>query len=596
MSLRPNFARFLASLRRCRADAAWRKWQNRHRCFNSTLTRPRNNDLDDAETDRSLASTTALSRNPRAHIREPQTIGPMDDDRNDKEERKNRGFLEDVRETVLILARIVIVSSVVTTLITAYLITRLTHASLFSTTLRRGIEFLGPIFVKFGQWISTRRDIFPRDICDMLSRLQRDMSPHSWMYTERLLEATYGSSWRDLFVRFDDEGLIGSGCCAQVYKAWIDLDAMAQKSQTSRFTEDKAFNENDKFASTSPGAKKLQVVAVKVLHPGIKSQLKRDIAIMRGLSKCVMYFIPELHWLSLTDCIDEFARIMEAQVDMRLEAANLARFSANFSRRNDIVFPYPYMHLTHRKILIESFHEGSPISNYLEHDDAALQKKLARIGITTIFKMIFNDNFIHCDLHPGNILVEKAVVPKAGLFNIFRRVINPDYVDGPRLIILDCGLVVSLNDRCRRNLRDVFYSVLMGNGEMAAQYILEHSSYMTPDPDGFKRSLGNIVKFYLRNPLNMNVSTVVSELFSAMVRHQVKQDGSFSGVILSMLVIEGLGRCLDPNIDIFAEILPFLLSVYNNSKIETSSDRRLVPRVHAPYACDRATSFPPDPV
>lgn len=78
---------------------------------------------------------------------------------------------------------------------------------------------------------------------------------------------------------------------------------------------------------------------------------------------------------------------------------------------------------------------------------------------------IFKDNFIHCDLHPGNILVEKAVAPlKAGLFNTFRRVINPDYVvDGPRLIILDCGLVVSLNDRCRQNLRDVFYSVLMGN-------------------------------------------------------------------------------------------------------------------------------------
>ncbi|EFN69018.1 Uncharacterized aarF domain-containing protein kinase 2 [Camponotus floridanus] len=440
----------------------------------------------------------------------------------------HRGFLEDARETVLILARIVIVSSVVTTMIAAYLITRLTHARLFPGALRAGVEFLGPIFIKFGQWISTRRDIFSPEICDTLSRLQRNAMPHSWPYTERLLEATYGSSWRDLFAKFDDEGLIGSGCCAQVYKAWIDLNAVARKPRMSRFTENKAFNENDEPMSTSPRARKLQAVAVKVLHPGIKGQLKRDIAIMRGLSKCAMYFVPELHWLSLTDCIDEFARIMEDQVDMRLEATNLARFSANFSRRNDIVFPYPYMHLTRRRILVESFHEGSPISDYLQHDDVALQKKLARIGIATILKMIFNDNFIHCDLHPGNILVEKAVVPKVGLFNTFRRIIDPDYVDGPRLIILDCGLVVSLNDRCRRNLRDVFYSVLMGN---------------------------------------VNVSTVVSELFSAMVRHRVKQDGSFSSVILSMLVIEGLGRCLDPNIDIFAEILPFVLgSMYNDSK------------------------------
>ncbi|CAL1687398.1 unnamed protein product [Lasius platythorax] len=526
MLLRPNLARFLASLRRCRsADAARGRWQFRRRRFHQTLTRPGNRDLDDVRTDRGLASaTTALSRNPRVQIREPQTIGSVDDE----EERRNGGFLENARETVLILVRIVVVSSVVTILVAAYLITRLTRVNLFPAVLRTGIEFLGPIFVKFGQWISTRRDIIPRDICDALSRLQRDVTPHSWMYTERLLEATYGSSWRDLFTRFDDEGLIGSGCCAQVYKAWIDLNATVREPRMSRFVENKAFDENDEFTSTSPRVRKLQAVAVKVLHPGIKGQLKRDIAIMRGLSKCAMYFAPELHWLSLTDCIDEFARIMEDQVDMRLEAANLARFSANFSRRNDIAFPYPYMHLTRRRILVESFHEGSSISDYLEHDDAVLQRKLARIGIATVFKMIFKDNFIHCDLHPGNILVEKAVVPKAGLFNTFRRVINPDYVDGPRLIILDCGLVVSLNDRCRQNLRHVFYSVLMGN---------------------------------------VNVSTVVSELFSAMVRHRVKQDGSFSGVILSMLMIEGLGRCLDPNIDIFAEILPFVFgSVYNDSK------------------------------
>jgi len=79
-----------------------------------------------------------------------------------------------------------------------------------------GIEFLGPIFVKFGQWISTRWDVFPRDICDTLSQLQRNATPHSWLYTERLLEATYGPSWQNLFVKFDGKEPIGSGCCAQV--------------------------------------------------------------------------------------------------------------------------------------------------------------------------------------------------------------------------------------------------------------------------------------------------------------------------------------------------------------------------------------------
>ncbi|KYQ47259.1 putative aarF domain-containing protein kinase 2 [Trachymyrmex zeteki] len=443
-----------------------------------------------------------------------------------EEEGQKNGFLVDAQEMILVLARIAIVSTVITILLVAYLITRLTHASLFPIILRKGIEFLGPIFVKFGQWVSTRWDVFPRDVCDTLSQLQRNVTPHSWLYTERLLEATYGLSWRNLFVKFDGKEPIGSGCCAQVYKAWIDQSA-TREPQILHFVDNKALNGSDKLTSASPCTRKLQTVAVKVLHPGIKGQVKRDIAIMRGFCKCATYFIPKLHWLSLIDCVDEFARIMENQVDMRLEASNLVRFSANFSKRRDIVFPYPYTHLTRRRILVESFHEGSPISDYFEYDDAILQRRLARIGIAMVLQMIFKDNFIHCDLHPGNILVEETVVPKASLFNTFWRVITPDYAEhDSRLIILDCGLVVSLNERCRQNLRDVFYSVLMRN---------------------------------------VNISTVVSELFSAMIHHRVKQDGSFSSVIISMLVIEGLGRCLDPKVDIFTEILPYVLSsvIYN---------------------------------
>ncbi|XP_070520753.1 uncharacterized aarF domain-containing protein kinase 2-like [Cardiocondyla obscurior] len=95
---------------------------------------------------------------------------------------------------------------------------------------------------------------------------------------------------------------------------------------------------------------------------------------------------------------------------------------------------------------------------------------------------------------------------------------------------------------------------------MVAQHILDHSSYATPDPDGFKSSIKNIVETHLRNSFrNVNVSTVVSELFSAMVRHRVKHDGSFSNVILSVMVIEGLGRCLDPDVDMLAELLPYVL-------------------------------------
>ncbi|KAI4486413.1 PREDICTED: uncharacterized aarF domain-containing protein kinase 2-like isoform X2 [Polistes canadensis] len=368
----------------------------------------------------------------------------------------------------------------------------------------------------------------------------------------------------------------------EVYKAWVDLNVHAgriQEPRLSRFVETIEYlnmghfftllekiltrEEHEKIDQIG---RKLQPVAVKVLHPGIKSHMKRDLKIMRMISKLITYFVPDLHWLSLTDCIDEFSLMMEQQVDMRLEAYNLIKFTNNFLKRNEITFPRPYMEYTRNEILVETFHEGSPISDYFDYENNNVQRKLAKLGITMILKMVFNDNFIHCDLHPGNILVQEVKKPTSTFLDLFLRVISSDYTENdPRLVILDCGLVVSLNDRCRKNLRDVFRSVLMGNGELAAEYILEHTLHMTPDPDGFKTTMNEIVTNHLKNHTNLtnvNVSTVVSELFSAMVRHRVKQDGSFSSVILSMVVIEGLGRSLDPNIDIFAEVLPF---VFNNT-------------------------------
>ncbi|CAK9809138.1 Uncharacterized aarF domain-containing protein kinase 2 [Anthophora plagiata] len=493
-------------------------------------------------------------------------------------------------DVILIVARIFVIGSIVTGLAIAYFITRFTRGNVFPMILRKSIEFLGPIFIKFGQWASTRKDLFPEDICCTLSQLQRTASPHSWVYTKELLKSVYGPNWRDVFVKFEHEVPIGSGCCAQVYKAWVDLNApleVTRNPQVSTFVQIVEYlklgslvdliegtlnggkvDEIKEDQNGSSDGQRLQPVAVKVLHPGIKRQLRRDLTIMKEICKCATYMVPRLQWLSLTDCMDEFSYIMENQVDLNLEEANLIQFSKNFSSKDDVIFPRPYTNFTQREILVESYHEGTPISDYLDRgndndNDSKIYGTLAKIGIKTILKMVFKDNFIHCDLHPGNILVQRNCEPATGRISCwFWKLIYRDYLPNyPRLVILDCGLVVSLNDRCRQNLRDVFRSVLMGDGELAAEYILEHSSSREFfDPNGFKSAMRDIVNSHLGSRVNVNVSTVVAELFSAMVRHRVKQDGSFSSVILSMVVIEGLGRSLDPSIDIFTEVVPFIFT------------------------------------
>ncbi|CAL7949456.1 unnamed protein product [Xylocopa violacea] len=531
---------------------------------------------------------------------------------------KNDLLIKDTKDAsffdvILIVARIFVIGFVVTGLAIAYLVTRVTHGHVFPMILRKSIEFLGPIFIKFGQWVSTRKDLFPEDICYTLSKLQRSVSSHSWIYTKQLLKAVYGSNWRNVFVKFEHEVPIGSGCCAQVYKAWVDLNAQVEVSRKpqiplfiqiaeslklgslvtiignyvldngislaklypnyftrrkNKIISERTLNDNVCESQHCNDQSKLQPVAVKVLHPGIRGQLRRDLFIMRTICKYATYIVPQLQWLSLTDCIDEFSQIMENQVDMNLEAANLIRFSKNFSEKKDVVFPQPYSNFTQCEVLVESFHEGSPISDYLDNRDTKLQERLAKLGIKTILKMVFSDNFIHCDLHPGNILVQTNREPTGKISAWFSKFIDCNYLSNyPRLIILDCGLVVSLNDQCRQNLRNVFRSVLMGNGELAAEYMLEHSPRLSADPDGFKTAIKNIVDSHFRSDVNVTVSTVVTELFSAMVRHKVKQDGSFSSVILSMVVVEGLGRSLDPNIDIFTEVVPFVftsITVYDD--------------------------------
>lgn len=211
--------------------------------------------------------------------------------------------------------------------------------------------------------MSTRRDAFPDQVCTQLGKLHRFTRTSTRAHGEDALQQAFGISWRQ-FLALEDEPL-GSGCVASVYKGHI-------------------------FAGENAG----KVVAVKVLHPGIKKTVQLDLELMRRAAE-VLEHIPflHLHWLSLVECVDQFASLMEMQMDLRQEAANLERFTKNFEDDPTILFPNPVYPWVHESVLTEDFLSGEPVSDFFP------SKNLAHKGLQAFLKMAFLNNFVHGDLH-----------------------------------------------------------------------------------------------------------------------------------------------------------------------------------------------------
>src|SRR6202035_74752 len=145
-------------------------------------------------------------------------------------------------------------------------------------------------------------------------------------------------------------------------------------------------------------------VAIKVLHPKVAPTIYRDIRIMRFFAS-ILNSIPTMEWLSLPDEVDQFAEMMKLQLDLRIEGANLEIFQRNFNERSTVTFPTPYQEYTTRKVLIEEFAHGLPLPDFLERGAGPYNKELADMGVDAFLHMLLIDNFVHADLHPGNIMV-----------------------------------------------------------------------------------------------------------------------------------------------------------------------------------------------
>ncbi|XP_066218987.1 uncharacterized aarF domain-containing protein kinase 2 isoform X2 [Saccopteryx leptura] len=450
-------------------------------------------------------------------------------------------------------------------------------SSLWLLLLLKATESSGPTYIKLGQWASTRRDLFSEAFCAQFSKLHIQVTPHPWAHTALVLQQAFGEDWGKVLC-FEKREPVGSGCVAQVYKARADpvflknnsVQRLAKASRLQASSEagmaaglrelfghlekgcrslgslgDQSFLErlllpkaalvgSDTVMSQAPASAYLPEphhlipVAVKVLHPGLLSQVRMDLLLMKVGSRALA-LLPGIKWLSLPEIVEEFEKLMVQQ-------------------------------------------ESVPVSSYQQAGTPAdLKKKIARLGINMLLKMIFVDNFVHADLHPGNILVQGAdglsESPEARLQQV--DVCDTLVVSVPparcplRLVLLDAGIVAELQAADLSNFRAVFMAVAMGQGQRVAELILHHArASECRDVERFKDEMATLVTQARKNTVTLEklqVSSLLSNVFKLLMTHKVKLESNFASIVFAIMVLEGLGRSLDPKLDILEAAKPFLL-------------------------------------
>lgn len=488
-------------------------------------------------------------------------------------------------------------------------------STLWLYLLLKATETSGPTYIKLGQWASTRRDLFSEAFCAQFSKLHVQVPPHPWARTEYLLQQAFGEDWGSLLF-FETQEPVGSGCVAQVYKAFAST-ALLEKDRIWRPGElsvpqlspgtgpvglqkepfvngwkssenlaDEAFLEKLLLPKADlvrsevgraqafghpPKSQQLIPVAVKVLHPGLLSQVHMDLLLMK-LGSQALGLLPGVKWLSLHEIMEEFEKLMVQQIDLRYEARNLEHFQHNFQNMTSVKFPTPLHPLITRDILVETYEESVPVSSYQKAGiPADLKRKIAQLGINMLLKMVFVDNFVHGDLHPGNILVQGAdgLSPslemkqqQGNISDTLVATIAPALCP-LRLVLLDAGIVAELQASDLRNFRAVFLAVVMGQGHRVAELILHHArANECKDVEKFKSEMATLVTQARKNTITLeklHVSSLLSSVFKLLMTHKVKLESNFASIVFAIMVLEGLGRSLDPTLDILEAAKPFLL-------------------------------------
>ncbi len=378
--------------------------------------------------------------------------------------------------------------------------------------LRLAFTQLGPIFVKFGQVLSTRRDLLPADLAEALAKLRDRVEPFPGDQARAMIERELGGPLSQFFQNFEETPL-ASASVAQVHAATL-LDG--------------------------------HEVVVKVLRPGINTRIQRDIALLHILGRLVQRYHPHADQVRPMDVVAEIEKTLEHELDLQREAANASLLRRNFLNSPDLYVPEVFWDLTSRSVLTLERVYGIPADDIKALDAAGIDRRaLAAKGVRLFYEQVFRDNFFHADAHPGNIWVD------------------PDSGTEPRFIALDFGIMGSLPQDDQYWLAENFLALFEQDYRRIAE--LHLASGWIPNSvrvDELEAATRTVCEPYFSRPLSqISIAEVTVKLFQTARQYQLTLQPQLILLQKTLLNIEGLGRQLDPNIDIWAVAHPVLKKI-----------------------------------
>ena len=377
--------------------------------------------------------------------------------------------------------------------------------------LRQGMSALGATFIKLGQVMSTRPDLFAPEIIGQLRLLQDRLPPFSFAKVKRTIEEDFGKPLGELFEELDERP-VAAASVAQVHRALL------------------------------PDGRE---VAVKVLRPGVRRQVERDATILIGAASLMNLRAKWRH----NDPVGHTKHFVEAiadQTDLTIEAANYTRFSTNFKGKPNVSFPEVYPELSSARVLTMAFVRGTKIDALPDSITAAQRGKLAEAVRLTMFKMCFEDGFVHADLHPGNLVV----------------------TDDFKLVIFDAGLAKLLGEDVLIQFIDMTKCLSMGTPDDLVNHLKRFHKYLGPvdwvnlrvEVDAFAK------KFRGQDIAKLEYGQLIGDMFALGRRYNVRPVTDMMLVFVALITAQGIGKMLEPDHNVFGAVATFLMPILMKRK------------------------------